>query len=144
MRKLQTMQQSPVLLGTARLDGLSSKCVLLPSGSSRQRPRCQQHCFLERLPLLLQLCFLQGICLFLCVWVFYLNVPLCVSHLWLVSLETRREHGCTGTGIPDCSEPLCGCWDLNLALLQEQLLILTCSVISLPPKYLFIYLFILR
>jgi hypothetical protein len=41
---------------------------------------------------------------------------ICVPHLWLVSLATRREHGSPGIGFPDGGEPLCGCCNLNLDL----------------------------
>ena len=34
----------------------------------------------------------------------------------------KSEKGSLGTGITDSCEPPCGCWELNLGLLPEQML----------------------
>lgn len=38
------------------------------------------------------------------------------------AVESRREHGISspGTGVTDCCEPLCRCWEQNLGPLQKQ------------------------
>lgn len=62
----------------------------------------------------------------LCVGIFCLCVYLCT--LCLVLTETRRGHHTPGTGVTDVCELLCGLWELNLGLLEEQPVL---SIISL-------------
>lgn len=44
----------------------------------------------------------------------------CVPHACLVPTEARRKHRVPLTGITDGCEPLCGCWELNPGLLEEE------------------------
>lgn len=39
------------------------------------------------------------------------------------SMQARREH--SRTGVTDTSEPICGWWELNTGLLEEQVMFFT-------------------
>ena len=50
---------------------------------------------------------------------FYICV--CAQHVWQLPAEVRRGIAVPGTGVMDG----CGCWELNLGPLQEQVLLTT-------------------
>lgn len=58
----------------------------------------------------------------------YVNILppcICIPHVCLVPKEVRKSVEFPGTGVMDKCEPLCGCWELNLGLPQEQPVLLT-------------------
>lgn len=67
---------------------------------------------------ILNKCYLL-LLLFLWFWVFF---PTCMSvynmHVWS-RWKSEETIGCPGTGITDDYEMKCGCWELNLGLLEE-------------------------
>lgn len=55
----------------------------------------------------------------------------------LVLLKVRRGYGSPGTGVMSGSEPPCGCWEWNLALLQGQQILLSPEPSLQSPKVIF-------
>jgi hypothetical protein len=51
--------------------------------------------------------------------------------------ETEKDAASPGTGVTDGSEPLCGCWDSNLVLLEEQPVLLIAKASSPAQKLIF-------
>jgi hypothetical protein len=45
-----------------------------------------------------------------------------------MTLETRRGHETSGTGLSDLCEPPCGFWELNLGPLEKQPTLLTAEM----------------
>lgn len=77
----------------------------------------------------------------LCVFkdLFYVRAHVCVlsagmyvHHIYAVPTEGGQGVRYSVTGVTGCSEPSCGCWDLNLGPLQEQSVILTSEPSLLP------------
>ena len=62
--------------------------------------------------------------LFYVLWVFACLYK-CAPCACLVSAEVKRGCQISGTGLKDRCEPPCGCWVLDLGLLQEQPVLLT-------------------
>ena len=46
------------------------------------------------------------------VWIFYLNIFMCIINAWCLRRSEKSVRS-SGTGAPDVFEPPCGCWELN-------------------------------
>lgn len=46
------------------------------------------------------------------VWIFYLNIFMCIINAWCLRRSEKSVRS-SGTGATDVFEPPCGCWELN-------------------------------
>lgn len=56
------------------------------------------------------------------------GLPACVCvsiHTCLMPVEASRDNQIPGTGVLDCREPSCRCWESNLSPLEEQSVLFT-------------------
>jgi hypothetical protein len=70
-------------------------------------------------------CLIASLIKHMCFWVFFfqdLFILMCVGILPACLCKGSRS---SGTGVTDCCELPCGCWELNLDPLEEQPLPLT-------------------
>ena len=64
----------------------------------------------------------------------FVEVHQCMQSPW----KSREGDGSLGTGDRDGCELLCGCWELNLGLLQEQQCFQLMSHLSSPGAFSFL------
>lgn len=103
-------------------------CVFVWAGAQVSVDMCVCVCvFMWSLPLNVlldyRLYFLDNFILILCVLVFAWMYGW--AHMLAVPSRTEEGSGSLGTGLSDGFKQPCGCWELNLAPLEEQPVFLT-------------------
>ena len=98
-------------------DAIYLKSYINLSDCSTQVGKIQKVWTIFCITSLLFACFLSLKKLFTCVGVLLLCIY--VHHTCTVPTDSE-EGGFPGTGVTHGCKPLCGCWELNLGILQQQ------------------------